>query len=174
MYGFKLYETIREKLHRYSHPLLGKPTIQITGIQGGIAPNMTPDEAELCMDIRTVPGIGKEEILLWAKEEAEKYRKHTQGRVGIEFQIMNYRKAIETDEKNPWVQKMEHVIKSETGEGTKTGISFFTDASVFMKNRDDIPVILFGPGKEQLAHKPDEYVEIKTYLQYIRILRRLF
>ena len=69
MYGFKLYETIREKLHRYSHPLLGKPTIQITGIQGGIAPNMTPDEAELCMDIRTVPGIGKEEILLWAKEE---------------------------------------------------------------------------------------------------------
>ena len=43
-----------------------------------------------------------------------------------------------------------------------------------MKNRDDIPVILFGPGKEQLAHKPDEYVEIKTYLQYIRILRRLF
>lgn len=174
MYGFKLYETIREKLHRYSHPLLGKPTIQITGIQGGIAPNMTPDEAELCMDIRTVPGIGKEEILLWAKEEAEKYRKHTQGRVGIEFQIMNYRKAIETDEKNPWVQKMQHVIKSETGEGTKTGISFFTDASVFMKNRDDIPVILFGPGKEQLAHKPDEYVEIKTYLQYIRILRRLF
>lgn len=69
---------------------------------------------------------------------------------------------------------MQHVIKSETGEGTKTGISFFTDAPVFMKNRDDIPVILFGPGKEQLAHKPDEYVEIKTYLQYIRILRRLF
>lgn len=173
-YGFYLYEAIHRKLQKYSHYLLGRPTVQITGMKGGIAPNMIPDDAEICMDIRTIPGITRKEVIYWIDQETEKYYKHTQGKVTIEKQMINFRKAIEIDKENIWIQRMERAIESETGKAEKTGICYFTDASVFLENRDDIPVILFGPGKDNLAHKANEYVEIEKYLQYIQILKRLF
>lgn len=173
-YGFRFYQAIEEKLQKYCHGILGKPTVQITKIKGGIAANMIPDEADFCMDIRSVPGMCKEDIIKWIEEEAKKCEEDTRGKATIEFQISNFRKAIEVDEKKRWVQKLERVAEEETGSCTKKGISFFTDASVLLEHREDMPVILFGPGEERLAHKPDEYVEIKKYLQYIRILRRLF
>ena len=62
-YGFEIFGKLKEKLSEFVHPLLGQPTVQITGIKGGIVPNMTPDDAEFMLDIRTVPQVSAGEIL---------------------------------------------------------------------------------------------------------------
>ncbi len=59
-YGFEIFRKLKEKLSEFVHPLLGQPTVQITGIQGGMVPNMTPDDAEFMLDIRTVPRFQQE------------------------------------------------------------------------------------------------------------------
>lgn len=173
-YGICFFEALKKKISEFEHMLLGKPTIQITEFSGGIAPNMTPDEAEICMDIRIIPEISANDILKWAEEIRKTMIEKAGKRLAIELRLENLRKAIETDPGNKWVRRVERVLRYETGEIVHTGIHFFTDASILTRDREDLPVIILGPGKDELAHKANEYVEIEKYLQYIRILRRLF
>lgn len=173
-YGIALFQELKKRLADYEHELLGRPTIQITGILGGIAPNMTPDEAEIRMDIRTVPGIGAETVLKWTQEIRASLIEKSRGQLRMELRLENNRKAIETDPGNGWVKRIERAIRYEAGSVEHTGIHFFTDASILIRDQAEVPVILLGPGQDEMAHKPNEYVEIEKYLRYIRILSRLF
>ena len=76
-YGFEIFRKLKEKLSEFVHPLLGKPTVQITGIKGGIVPNMTPDDAEFMLDIRTVPQVSTGEILRYALCLSQTYERNT-------------------------------------------------------------------------------------------------
>ena len=51
-YGMKVVGRIKRWVTEYEHRVLGTATAQVTMIQGGIAPNMTPDFAEILLDIR--------------------------------------------------------------------------------------------------------------------------
>ena len=163
-YGWKIFEDIRKRFDAYTHDFLGKPTIQVTMASGGIAPNMTPDKAELLMDIRTIPGITAQEILRWAQESVEECQVETHKKLSVEFQVGNDRMAIETSPDSPWLQGLT---------GNFVGINYFTDASIMVKEKQ-IPVLLLGPGEAELAHQPNEYIEIEKYLQYIEILRKFY
>lgn len=174
-YGIKIYEDIKKQVEIHSHPLLGAQTIQLTMLNGGIVPNMTPDEAEIVMDIRTVPGLNADDIMAIAKDAAYKYQVKEKEQLSIKFDVLNWREAIETAPDQVWVKRIEKGLKAEGVLANHVGINYFTDASILTKDMDDsIPVILFGPGEADLAHKPNEYVEIGKYLQYIRMLNRIF
>jgi succinyl-diaminopimelate desuccinylase len=43
---------------------------------------------------------------------------------------------------------------------------YATDASVLCSD-PPLPFVIIGPGREELAHKPDEHVEIEEYLKAI-------
>lgn len=173
-YGMKIFSDIKRELRGNMHPLLGFSTIQVTVIKGGIVPNMTPDEAEFTLDIRTIPGQTAEDIVCLAEEIVKTYRDSTKGRLSVCLQIINERAAIETDSENKWAKKIKKELKKEELPEDYIGINYFTDASILVQGIPDIPTILFGPGEAQMAHKPNEYVEIKKYVQYIRMLTRLF
>lgn len=173
-YGFEIFRQLKEKLAEFTHPLLGRPTVQITEISGGIVPNMTPDEVEFMLDIRTVPNVTAEEILGYLSCLLKEYVRNTGGILKAEFSLENERMAVETGKNDFWVRKTEWVEKCMYLPASQTGISYFTDASILAKGKKDLPVILLGPGEPSLAHKPDEYVELKKYLQFIQLLNKLF
>lgn len=173
-HGIRIYEELKQEIERHEHQRLGRATIQITGISGGVAPNMTPDEAEILMDIRTVPGITEAEILEWAGNAYQKQKAKTHGKLSMEFEIINSRRPIETEQNHPWVRSIAWELKNEQIEPEYMGIPYFTDASILTKSTGDVPVLLLGPGEPEMAHKPNEYVEIKKYMQFIRLLKRLF
>lgn len=55
---------------------------------------------------------------------------------------------------------------------TVCGVSFFTDGSIL--NPDNrIPTLLYGPGDDQMAHKPNEYVDLEEYRQAILFYKQL-
>ena len=55
-----------------------------------------------------------------------------------------------------------------------SGVRYFTDASVFVPGAGDgLPVIIYGPGDEALAHQPNEYVEVGKYLDAITFYKEL-
>lgn len=171
--GFLVYECLKQRLEQFCHPILGRPTIQITMVSGGIVPNMVPDEAEFVMDIRITPEITAEQVKQWCSQIAQELQEKEK-RLQIEFTVLNNRTAIETDGNQRWVKKIDWETRCENMETKHTGIHYFTDASVLAQDIPELPVVLFGPGEASMAHQPDEYVEIEKYIKYIKILSRLF
>lgn len=165
-YGFLICREIKRRICKHEHNLLGKATAQITMLQGGIVPNMTPDKATFLMDIRTVPGMSTEQIIVIAEEECQKYENETENILKVEIELKNDRFPIEISEDNEWVKKMNN--------NSFIGIIFFTDASILIRDTPEMPVLLYGPGEPDVAHKPNEYVELKNYMEYISCLRKIF
>lgn len=172
-YGFLIYEYLRRKLEQYYHPILGKSSIQITMVSGGIVPNMIPDDAEFMFDIRMTPEVTSEQIKGWSENIVAELRK-SENRLRVKFEVMNDRPALENKNDDKWIKKLDWEILCEKMEVRHTGINYFTDASILARDFPDLSVILFGPGEACMAHQPDEYVEIEKYLKYIKILSRLF
>lgn len=173
-YGIKIFQGLKEKVEACEHELLGRATIQLSMIKGGIVPNMTPDEAEIMMDIRSVPQMTTQTILKWAEELLQLYASETKHILKGEFYVENDRRAIEIEASHPWAAKLAWTLKCEHIEQKYIGINYFTDASILTSKMPETPVLLFGPGEPHLAHKPNEYIEMKKYLEYIRILKMAF
>lgn len=173
-YGIRIFENLKERIERYNHEVLGKPTCQITMAEGGIVPNMTPDAAEFMLDIRVTPGVTTRMVSEWVQEIIDQCRQKTAGELNVEVHIKNDRQAIEIDSGNLWLKKLQWELELRMLSKERIGINYFTDASILAKGIPDTPVLLCGPGQPEMAHKPNEYVEVEKYLQYIGILNRLF
>lgn len=173
-YAMRIAGDLRAEMNRHDHPLLGRATAQITMASGGMFPNMTPDEATVLIDIRTVPGIQPEDVLAWTEAVSNTYRDETNGELRVSWELKNQKKAIQTDRKDPWVRKLRGRLTTEFADRSYIGINYFTDGSTLTEECPDLPVILFGPGEAAMAHKADEYVEISKYLKYIRVLSGIF
>lgn len=173
-YGMRIFGQLKAELEQYTHALLGTATVQVTMLKGGIVPNMTPDEAEMTLDIRVVPGMENGEVMEKLKEICSILQSETDERLRVDIQLQNDRRPIEMDENSIWLKKIEWEMGCEQLPGKQIGINYFTDASILVRDMPDIPVLLFGPGEPEMAHKPNEYVEIDKYLRYVKILHRLF
>ena len=173
-YGMKIVHRIKKWVTEYEHRLLGTSTAQVTMIQGGIAPNMTPDFAEILLDIRIVPGISAEDVEKKIKKICREEVEETNGEVKFEVRIKNARRAIEIAEEERWLKEFKAYLKQNDAETEEIGINYFTDASILTKKESEIPVLLFGPGEPRLAHKPNEFVELEKYEKYIEILGEIF
>lgn len=173
-YGMKIVCRIKKWVTEYEHRVLGTATAQVTMIQGGIAPNMTPDFAEILLDIRTVPGISAEDVEKKIKKICREEVEETNGEVKFEVRIKNARRAIEIAEEERWLKEFKAYLKQNGAETEEIGINYFTDASILTKKESEIPVLLLGPGEPRLAHKPNEFVELEKYEKYIEILGEIF
>lgn len=173
-YGMKIVCRIKKWVTEYEHRVLGTATAQVTMIQGGIAPNMTPDFAEILLDIRSVPGISAEDVEKKIKKICREEVEETNGEVKFEVRIKNARRAIEIAEEERWLKEFKAYLKQNGAETEEIGINYFTDASILTKKESEIPVLLFGPGEPRLAHKPNEFVELEKYEKYIEILGEIF
>ena len=173
-YGMKIVCRIKKWVTEYEHRVLGTATAQVTMIQGGIAPNMTPDFAEILLDIRIVPGIFAEDVEKKIKKICREEVEETNGEVKFEVRIKNARRAIEITEEERWLKEFKAYLKQNGAETEEIGINYFTDASILTKKESEIPVLLFGPGEPRLAHKPNEFVELEKYEKYIEILGEIF
>lgn len=165
---------VKEKTETISHPILGTATAQVTQITGGVAPNMTPDSCTLLMDIRLVPPMTAEEVIRWAEEAASEHGKKSQGKFEYSLKICNNRGAIEISENHPLTERFREELIRSGFAPAYTGINYFTDASVFIREIPRVPVLLFGPGDPELAHQPNESVDLKLYEASIQILQRIF
>ncbi len=141
------------KIRFVPHKLLGNCSMSINTIAGGGEINVVPDKCSVGIDIRTLPGQDHQEIIsdferIFAKLKQE----NSQFEASVS--ILREVGALETDSQCDFVKEFCSVAKvSET-----EAVGFTTDGPHFASL--GAPVVVFGPGKPQLAHKPDEYIEI--------------
>ncbi|RYM02739.1 M20 family peptidase [Sporolactobacillus sp. THM7-7] len=147
--------------------LLGRPTINIGTIRGGIQTNVVPDQCEMTVDIRTLPEMDHQQILSHLERKIDE--------LGIRYKIdvLHDLAPLDTKPNNDFVKKAVSVNEQITGrKSSPQGINFYTDGSIICQHKA-FPIVIYGPGERELAHQPNEFVEVDKYLQSIDFYVRL-
>lgn len=169
--GCQLLMRIKERLVPYVDTLLGHSTMQINQVEGGIAPNMTADFACFVVDVRNTPDLDDEKLISIIAEEIASAELRSDGFLRVEFEVLNSRLALRTSMEDPWVKRLGAAYSRQVGEEADfCGVSFFTDASLFVKSNCDSSFILFGPGDPELCHQANESLSLTQFESFIEIL----
>ncbi|MFH1884820.1 MAG: M20 family metallopeptidase [Planctomycetota bacterium] len=136
-----------------AHKLLGECSMSVNTITGGEALNVVPDKCSIGIDIRTLPEQNHQDIItdlekIFAKLKSENPRFEAEVRVVRQVQ------PLETDCGCDFVKD----FCSAVGTNETTAVGFTTDGPHFASL--GASVVIFGPGKPHLCHKPNEYIEI--------------
>ena len=150
------------------HPLLGRFTRSVNTIAGGVKTNVVPDQCEVTIDQRTVPGQDHVAIARQVEElVADLGRRLPEFRASVE--VVNDRAPVATSALEPVVQRFYDVVAEVTGERpVPKGVNYYTDAVVFAPALK-APMIICGPGDAKLAHQPNEYVEVEKMVEAAKI-----
>ena len=89
-----------------SHPLLGRPSISVNLIRGGVAINVIPDKCEIELDVRLLPDQNPEQVL-------ESLRQL--GGREVELSVIDFKKPVVTDVSNPFVKVAIDSVAQITG-----------------------------------------------------------
>ena len=174
---YYVFKTLNKSLR--SHPLLGDSSVTITNLvcrPGALS--MIPDECEISIDRRYMPGESVEELLeefrLLFKEikkddpqfEATVYVRKLLERsyTGYEKEVQKYHPPWITDEEHTFVQKTLRALK-RIGQNPEIKYwKFGTDGSMTSALMD-IPTIGYSGTEECFAHTPTEMVNIEMMMQ---------
>lgn len=133
----------------YEHPVLGRPTLNVGWLRGGMNVNSVPDEARMGLDVRLVPGIDRDRLI-------ERLREATAGEVT--FEVKGTSDPIWSDPAEPWIAEAATIAASVTGAAPDIGgASYFTDGGPLKPAMGNPPTIILGPGEPAQAHQTNEY-----------------
>ncbi len=135
------------------HKLLGDCSMSINTIAGGKALNVVPDKCTIGIDFRTIPAQDPADILRDLREVFSRLNA-ADPRFEAEISIVRQVEPMETDPSSAFVRD----FCAAVGTGETKAVGFTTDGPHFA--RLGAPVVIFGPGKPEICHKPDEYIEI--------------
>lgn len=147
-----------EELQNYKfnvepHKLLGDCSMSVNTITGGKEINVVPDSCSIGVDIRTLPLQSNQQIVDDFKGIIAEL-KQKNPKFDAEVSVIRQVDALEADGNCNFVKEFCSVV----GVNKTQAVSFTTDGPFFTSL--GAPVVIFGPGKPELAHKPDEYIEI--------------
>ena len=148
-----------------THHLMGRPTLNVGTLHGGINVNSVPDRATIGIDIRTIPG-----------QDHDRVRSRLQQALGdaVEITPIVDVEAIYSDPAGPWMQQVFAVAQRQLGERPEArSATYFTDAAVLNAVYRDVPICVLGPGEPQLAHQTDEYCLVDRVEQSVSIYTEL-
>ena len=138
------------RLRRRKHKLLGAGTVNVGKISGGRQPNIVPDQCEILVDRRTLPG--ETEPGVRREISACLQAKKLSARVSSDKLAPCL--PLETDCKLPLVQRFFRGV----GQSKPAGVQYFCDAAVLAAA--GIPSVVFGPGDIAQAHTADEWISL--------------
>ena len=136
------------------HELLGDCSMSVNTITGGKALNVVPDGCSIRIDIRTLPGQNTGQVIDDFRDIFARL-KSSNPQFDADVSVKRVVDALETDRDCDFVKDLCACVGAET---TKS-VGFTTDGPHFVSF--GAPVLIFGPGKPHLCHKPDEYIDIR-------------
>jgi succinyl-diaminopimelate desuccinylase len=133
-----------------SHPVMGKPTINVGTFHGGLNTNSVPDRARVTLDTRTVPGIDHAHL-------CKSLQSLLAPRGATVRQIVDTDKLY-TEPGNEWVEEVYDACTLLLGaRPTPKIITFSTDGADLKRGFGGPPAVILGPGEPTLAHQTDEW-----------------
>jgi acetylornithine deacetylase/succinyl-diaminopimelate desuccinylase-like protein len=135
----------------FQHPMLGRSTINVGVIRGGVRPNIVPDLAEAEIDIRITPDLA-------ASGGALRLLREMLDAHALPLEVVNSHEnpPMETATSHPMIQALLAVDPATR----LSGAPWFSDAAHL--SNGGVPSICLGPGSIDQAHTEDEFIEISA------------
>src|SRR5688572_9304106 len=149
-----------------SHDVMGRPTMNVGTIRGGLNTNSVPDEARITLDTRSVPGIdhghlcGSLQALLAPR--------------GATVRQLVDTPSLYTEPDHEWVQDVFDVCTPFVGERpVPRTLTFSTDGADLGRGFGGPPTVIVGPGEPTLAHQTDEWCSLERTRQSVEMFATL-
>lgn len=143
-----------------SDPLLGRPTVTATVIEGGTASNVVPDRCYFTLDIRSTPAYTHDELIA-VMEGALESRVHVHSKRIV---------PVRTDADARIVRACRAALPDAEPFGSPTTCDW-----IFLS---DVPTVKIGPGPSERSHTPHEHIELEKVEAaadaYYHIIRAYF
>ena len=147
-----------------AHAVMGKPTLNVGTMQGGVTVNAVPDAASFGVDIRTVPGMDHEALLARLRAQLGE----------AELDVFSNLKPVWTAPDAEWIQRVFEICKPYVGEAPAARTApYMTDAANLLKVYRGAPTVVLGPGEAAMAHQTDEYASMERIRQSVAIYEAL-
>jgi len=145
-------------------------TMQTGLIKGGAAPNIVAKDCEFVFDCRTLPQSNSDELINQIQAHAEKLKEemrkiHAQS--DITFETIANAAPLATSDEAP----ISYLGTALARNNLLGRVSFATDAGWL--HQAGIPCVVVGPGDIEVAHKPNEFIEISQIEECLGFLDRL-
>ncbi|MCO5971902.1 M20 family metallopeptidase [Actinoallomurus soli] len=154
------------RIHEYRgwpvSPAYGPATVNVGTFHAGTQPNLVPDRAEMCLDIRTIPGFGSDDAV------AEITRLSGEG---VDIERLVDLPGVATDPAD--VTGVMELLVPGSSTRPPEYATYFTDASVLTGKLGDPAVIVYGPGDPEQAHVTDETCSVAAIVESAAALHHL-
>jgi acetylornithine deacetylase len=157
---------IATELNRVRHPIVGQPTIVVTGINGGRGGNVVPEECELILNRWTVPG--EDEDTIWSRYKVA-IEALAPGRIDVR-KPLNISGWMETPVGANVVGALADILETLDLDAKAIGGPYSSDGG---KMSPRIPCVLFGPGSMSDAHQANESIDLKQVVTAIDVVLHL-
>jgi acetylornithine deacetylase len=157
----------REVMPTRTHPLLGRPSLHASLINGGLGASTYPDACTVKIEHRPLPDQDGEYIKgLWdqAIERLSKQNKNFKAEAVVDL----YQPGFETGKDQPIVQAVDAGYHAAMGSApTYRGMFGWLDSAII--SRAGIPVVVYGPSGEG-AHAAVEYADLDSVARCAAVL----
>lgn len=167
-------KAIKEKLEitDVEDDILGKASISLNQISGGVSNNVVPDEAEAFIDIRTVAGQDSEVLRERIKAILDELKKLHDG-FDYEYEQVYDILAVATPDDDPLLASTQKAMANHGYDDELLFIKGGTDASAFRTANKDFGMVIVGPGNALSAHQTDENVKVEDYYNAIEVYQEI-
>ena len=159
---------------------IGKTTVTFGMMSGGYEPYVVPDYAYVTMDFRLTPPTYNHDIIKIINNAIQYVKKTISKDVLITYEITGDRAFVKKNDDSILLNAIKNTVlkiyeeaKDDDYIPVVTSFSGYTDTAVIASTLKNTETLSYGPGSLALAHKPDEYVEIKDIKRCERVYREL-
>ena len=151
---------------------LGRTTVTFGLLNGGYEPYVVPDSAYVTMDFKIAPPTYNEDIISIIDEAIGSAKKAFSKDVIVTYEVTGDRPPVIKNDNSKSLNAMKETLsalyeknKDEDYKPIVTSFPGYTDTAVIASKLGNSETLSYGPGSLALAHKPDEYVEVKDILR---------
>ncbi len=150
----------------YDHPLLGRASVTIGQMAGGVKTNVVPAQAWAEIDTRLVPPLttaAAEQMVREVAAQVPQWVPDVHATVSV---VTIDRPPVEASADSPIIAAFGEAFRQVTGKPiNQCGFPAYTDAAIISALTGNRHCVLFGPGHMEQAHTVDEFVpaaEVET------------
>lgn len=166
----ELYK-LREKIEARNFGILGHPFLQINTLHAGTVSNVRASQSTFSIDRRFAPEEGFENVKAEIIGVLDKLKAEDPAYDYIMKEVAFYPSA-KRDENSEIVQKLSQAYADIKGSSPRYFGRYGSSDSVFIMNRTNMQMPIYGPGLCAIAGTADEYVDIEDYISTIMIYIR--
>jgi succinyl-diaminopimelate desuccinylase len=157
--------------------LLGRPLFTCGRIEGGVATNVVPPQCTAQLDLRLVPPLTVDDIVVLAQSVVDETVAEFPGARAELRPLGAARPPVRAAEDAHVVALLRSAYEAVTGgslqRGGADGHEAYTDASMIATLTNSANCTVFGPGSSDRAHVADEYVEVEDIEIASRVLEEM-